>query len=155
MNSIDENYAQYIASEKKIGELHHKIATQIGIPDSVMWTLHCLLDEDTVHTQNGIAMKMGVPKQTINSAVNWLIKHGYIYMEQLLIARNNKRILLTDQGKAFCKQYIAPMVRAEENAFDRLSKEEQETYLSLGIKHNQFQLEEFQILLTQLRGEAE
>lgn len=155
MNSIDENYIQYVASEKKIGELHHRIATLIGISDSVMWTLHCLCDEDTIHTQNSIAMKMGVPKQTINSAVNWLIKQGYIYMEQLPIARNNKQILLTEQGKAFCKKYIAPVVKAEEVAFDRLSKEEQETYLSLGIKHNQFQLEEFQALLTQLRGESE
>ena len=76
-------------------------------------------------------------------------------MEQLPIARNNKQILLTEQGKAFCKKYIAPVVKAEEVAFDRLSKEEQETYLSLGIKHNQFQLEEFQALLTQLRGESE
>lgn len=154
MSSIDENYAQYIAGEKKIDELHHRIAAQIGIPDSVMWTLYCLFEEDVVHTQNSVALKMGVPKQTINSAVNWLLKKGYIHMEQLPVARNNKQILLTKQGKAFCEKYIAPVVKAEEKAFDRLSRDEQETYLSLGIKHNQFQMEEFQELLTELRGES-
>lgn len=155
MNRIDENYAQYIAGEKKIGEYHHRIAAQIGIPDSVMWTLYCLFEEDAIHTQNSVALKMGVPKQTVNSAVGWLLKKGYIHMKQLPVARNNKQILLTQQGKTFCERCIAPIVRAEENAFERLSKEEQETYLSLGIKHNQFQLEEFQALLAGLRGESE
>lgn len=155
MGSIDENYAQYIAGEKKIGELHHRIAAQIGIPDSVMWTLYCLFEEDAIHTQNSVALKMGVPKQTINSAVNWLLKKGYIHMEQLPVARNNKQILLTEQGKTFCEHSIAPVVKAEEKAFERLSKNEQETYLSLGIKHNQFQMEEFQALLTELRGGSE
>ena len=155
MNRIDEKFDEYTSGEKKIDELHHRIATQIGIPDSVMWTLRCLFDEDAVHTQNSIAIRMGVPKQTINSAVNWLMKQGHIYMEQLPVARNNKQILLTEQGKAFCKKYIAPFVKAEERAFGRLSDQEQETYLSLGIRHNQFQLEEFQALLTELRGDAE
>jgi DNA-binding MarR family transcriptional regulator len=155
MNIIDEKYAEYTAGEKKIGELHHRIAMQIGIPDSVMWTLYCLMEEDAIHTQNSIAAKMGVAKQTINSAVSWLMKQCYIYMEQLPMARNNKQILLTDTGKAFCKKYIAPLMKAEELAFGRLSTGEQEIYLSLGIKHNQFQMEEFETLLTELRGEAE
>lgn len=155
MNIIDEKYTEYVAGEKKIGELHHRIATQIGISDSVMWTLYCIFEAETIHTQNSIAMKMGVPKQTINSAVNWLMKQGYIYMEQLHVARNNKQILLTKAGTEFCKRYIAPLVKAEELAFGKLNTEEQETYLSLGIKHNQFQMEEFEALLTKLRGEAE
>lgn len=153
MDMIDKMYDNYTSGEKKVDELYHRIAVQLNIPDSEMWTLFCICDTpDKIHTQNFIAEEMGLPKQTINSAINRLLKDGFIYMEKLPIARNNKQILLTEKGKAFCEKHIFPLVNAEKQAFSRFDEEEKETYLSLGIKHNQFRLEELQSLLDGLRG---
>ena len=88
MKIIDEQYAEYSAGEKRINELYHKIAMQIGISDSAMWVFYCIRESNVVHTQSTIAEKMGVPKQTINSAINRLLKDGFIYMERLHKQKN-------------------------------------------------------------------
>ena len=150
MKIIDEQYAEYSAGEKRINELYHKIAMQIGISDSAMWVFYCIRESNVVHTQSTIAEKMGVPKQTINSAINRLLKDGFIYMERLPVSGNRKQIILTEAGNAFCEKNIIPLVKAEERAFDRFSDEEQKQYLALGIRHNQFLSEEFQNLLKTL-----
>lgn len=147
MKKIEEQYAMYMAGEKKIDELYHKIAVKMGVSDSVMWIMYCLFESDTDYTQNSLAGRIGVPKQTINSAINRLLKDGYIALEQLPVSGNNKRITLTEKGKSFCKEQIAPFAEAEDRAFSRLSGEEQEQYLALGIKHNRYQIEEFTKLL--------
>lgn len=152
MKNFQEAYASYTAGEKKVDELYHLIAMQTGISDSVLWTLYCLSDPETPHTQNDIAQRVGVPKQTIHSAVSRLIQDGYVYLEQLPVARNNKQLLLTEKGKAFCRQYIAPVLAAEERAFNRLSESEQETYLRIGIRHNQFLMEELRGILAGKEG---
>lgn len=155
MENIEEQYAKFKATEKKVDELYHRIAVQLGIPDSTLWVLYCLTDQDMTHTQNSIAEAMGVPKQTINSAINHLVKDEYIYLEQMAVARNSKSIHFTEKGKAYCQRIIQPILDAEKNAENRLSEEEQKIYLALSIKHNQFLQEEFAALLANLRGETQ
>lgn len=155
MKNFQEAYVRYTAGEKKIEELYHQIAMQNGISDSVLWVMYCLSDPDTPHTQNDVAQKMGVPKQTVNSAVSRLMQDGYIYLEQMAVARNNKQLRLTEKGEAFCREYILPVLNAEERAFDRLDEEEQEIYLSIGIRHNQFLQEELSSLLHKKQGQKE
>lgn len=153
MDMIDKMYDNYTSGEKKVEELYHRIAVQLNIPNSEMWTLFCICGTpDKIHTQNFIAEETGLPKQTINSAINRLWKDNFIYMEKLPLARNNKQILLTEKGKNFCENYIFPLVNAEKQAFSRFDKKEKETYLSLGIKHTQFRIDELQSLLDRLRG---
>ena len=36
MNTIDKMYDNYTSGEKKVDELHHRIAVQLNIPDSEM-----------------------------------------------------------------------------------------------------------------------
>lgn len=155
MDMIDKMYDRYTSGEKKVNEIYHRIAVQLNIPDSEMWTLFCICDTpDKMHTQNFIAEEMGLPKQTINSAINRLLKEDFIYMEKLPLARNNKQILLTEKGKDFCETYIFPLVNAEKKAFSRFGEKEKEIYLSLGIQHNQFRIDELQSLLDGLRGDT-
>lgn len=153
MRDIEEAYAEYMDGEKLVDELHHHVAVHIGVPDSVMWTLRCMCGGSPVCTQSGIAAKLGVSKQTIGSAVRWLARRGLICMEQLPVARNNKRIVLTPEGREFCERNIMPLLEAEDAAFSRLSAREQEVYLSLGIKHNGYLREEIRALLERMRGE--
>lgn len=151
MRDIDKAYAEYMDSEKLVDELYHHTAMRIGVPDSVMWTLRCLCAENPVSTQSGIAAKLGVSKQTVGSAVRWLTQRGLIRMEQLPVARNNKRIVLTQDGIDFCRLNISPILDAEDAAFSHLSPHEQEVYLTLGIKHNGYLLQEIRSLLERMQ----
>mgnify|MGYP002525858553 CR=1 FL=1 len=120
--------------EKQLDNVYHLLAKQIGVSDSVFWTMYCLCEEDCTLTQNDIAENVGLPKQTINSAINNLVKDGYIHLEQKAIARNNKAVCLSEKGKDFCKRHMMPILLSEERAFERLSEKEQETYLALSVK---------------------
>ena len=147
MENYQEEYERYTVGEKKINEMYHRIAMQIGIPDSVLWVLYCLISDEKVHTQNSISKKMALPKQTINSAVIKLLKAGYVYLQQIPGTKNNKQILLTEKGAYFCGCQIVPVVNATEKAFNRLSEQEREDYLGIGLKHSSFLLEELQKLV--------
>lgn len=147
MKNYQEEYKRYTAGEKKVNEMYHRIAMQLGISDSALWTLYCLSDDEDPHTQNSIAQKMAVPKQTINSAVTKLFQDGYVHLKPIPGAKNNKQILLTEKGSAFCMSKIVPVVKATERAFNRLSAQEREEYLTIGMKHNQFLLEELCMLI--------
>lgn len=92
MKDYQKEYAVYTAGEKKMNELYHQIAIKSGISDTALWVLYCLTEQDTTHTQNDIAQKIAVPKQTVNSSVSRLMKEGYIYLEKMAVARNNKQL---------------------------------------------------------------
>lgn len=154
MKNFDEQYARYTAGEKKINDLMHRLAQQYGMSDSVLAVFMCLYeDKKAVHTQNSIAIKMGLPKQTINSAITKLMNEEYIYLEQLPVSGNNKQVLLTEKGLAFCAEKVAPFLHAEEQAFERLTEQEQEAFLSIGIKFNQFMVEELMGVMNGRLGE--
>ena len=154
MDMIEELYENYISGNKRITELQHRVAVELNIPDSEMWTLYCLCaSPNKVYTQDLIAGEMGLPRQTVNSAVNRLLKNDFVYLEKLPSARNNKQILLTEKGNDFCQKQILPLVNAELNAFYKMTDEEKETFLSLINKYNRFQIEALQTLLGELRGD--
>ena len=150
MDNLQEVYVRYSAEEKKVAELYHLIALRLGLSDSAFWVLYCLCHPEPLRTQNDIARQVGLPKQTVHSAVSRLLEMGYVRLEQMAVAGNNKQILLTEQGRAFCRQHIAPVQAAEEQAFNRLPEAEQETYLALSFKHSRFIREELRTLLNQI-----
>lgn len=153
MEDPKKQYAKLNAVERNIAKLYHQIAVQLDISDSEMWVLYSLSEPDAIQTQNSIAEAMGVPKQTINSAINVLIRKGYIYQEKLTSARNSKSIHLTDKGIAYCREAILPILRAEEKALGRLSEKELEIYIDLAIRHGRYMQEELSTLLAALGGE--
>ena len=75
-----------------------------------------------------------LPKQSINSSVSTLVKAGYIKLEQMAVARNNKALRLTPQGMQFCQRVIFPFYELEERILMRMTEEERNAFLAFSTK---------------------
>ncbi len=85
-------------------------------------------------TQNSLSETVCLPKQTLNSTVSNLVKSGYVYLEQMPVARNRKSVHLTAKEHEFCNRFIMPVLDAGENALMTMTEEEIDIYISLSQK---------------------
>lgn len=131
---IREQRAQLLRLDKMAEELYHSVAVHFGFSDTVFWVLYSLCESDQVYTQNDLAALCCCPKQTVNSAVNNLIKSGYVRLEQMPGAHSGKAVRLTKEGEEACSRSIRPLLLAEQRAFLGLTGEERRLFLELSRK---------------------
>ncbi len=122
-------------AHKKMNVLYHNYAKAIGLSDSAFWLLYSLYEHEAPCTQRDLCQSWFYAPQTINTALKSLEGQGYIQLAFAPGNQKSKRILFTPAGKALVRDKIAPLVRAEERSFDRLSPEEREKLLELTRKH--------------------
>lgn len=116
-------------------DIYHRYGVSVGLSDPAVWVLYGLYeDTQKVLTQNDFVSEWFYPKQTINYTVNALVKKGWVELKQLPVARNNKAIVLTNEGKRICEEKIVPLMRAEEKSISRMTEEERELLLQLTKK---------------------
>lgn len=131
-------------------DLYHRYGVFFGLSDPMVWVLYGLYeDTEEVLTQNDLVSTWFYPKQTVNYTVNALVKNGWVELKQLPVARNNKAVLLTEEGKRICKEKILPLMQAEEKSLSRMTDEEREMLLYLFKK----QLTYFEEEITNITGE--
>lgn len=114
---------------KEEDELYHKVASKMGVPDSVFSIFYLLNDLGEGCMQKDICYAAFVNKQTVNSSVWKMVADGYIYLKQG--RGRDKHIFLTETGKQFVEKYIVPVVQKENEAFTDLKEEEQRELLRL------------------------
>lgn len=114
--------------------LYHQAALKFGISDSVMFVLYMLHDKGDKCLLYDICNESGISRQTINSAIRKLEKDNILYLEQQ--TGKNKRVCLTEKGKAYISQTAARLYKAECDAFSKWTEEEFEMYLKLMEKYN-------------------
>ncbi len=114
---------------KEEDELYHKVASKMGVPDSVFSIFYLLNDLGEGCMQKDICYAAFVNKQTVNSSVRKMVADGYIYLKQG--RGRDKHIFLTETGKQFVEKYIVPVVQKENEAFTDLKEEEQRELLRL------------------------
>lgn len=138
------NFIKQIEQQHKEQDaLYHEVALKYSLSDTVMWVLYILCRSEEPLTQQGLCQQGYLPKQTINSAVNSLVKKGMVQLEVIPGTRNQKKIVLTDEGKAFSEKTIHNLISAEKQAYKNLSDEEREIYLKLTSKITASLREEF------------
>ena len=119
---------------KKQDDLYHEYAAHFGLSDTAFWILYYLCETEDTYTQNMLADMWHLPKQSINSSVSTLVKAGYIKLEQMAVARNNKALRLTPQGMQFCQRVIFPFYELEERILMRMTEEERNAFLAFSTK---------------------
>lgn len=82
-----------------------------------------------------------------DTAINNLIRNGYLTLETLSGTRNSKRIVLTDTGHALMQTTIDPLKQAEDAAYGNFSDAERQCYLELTRRLNTNLREELQAQL--------
>lgn len=152
MNRIKEISRELERLNQYQNDLYHEYASHIGLSDTVFWILYLVYGEEEMFTQNQIADLWHMPRQSINSAAASLVKRGFLRLEKLPLARNNKGLCLTEAGKAFCERMIRPFYLLEERVIEAIPEEEREMYLKISRKWNGLFAEEIQAAVKKLSG---
>lgn len=73
----------------------------------------CALYHDPELTQKELSDKYLVPRQTVNNAVQFLKREGYITLSQDKNDKRWKRIRFTGEGLAYARKELAPVLALE------------------------------------------
>lgn len=121
---------------KEYDSIYHDFAVRYGMSDTAMWIIYNVSDEAESFTQQDLCRMCYFPKQTVNTALNSLVKNGYAVLEPISGTRNSKRILLTDSGKKLAAQTTNKLKQAEDAAFKAFSDDELKFYLDMSVRLN-------------------
>lgn len=120
----------YLTSE--LDGLYHQASVRIGLADSAMRILYAIYDNGDGCLLHTICQQSGISKQTVNSAIRKLEEEGILYLVQG--KGKNKKVMLTEKGKAYLEQTAAKIYAAESRAFAGWTEAELEEYLRLTEK---------------------
>lgn len=120
---------------KEMDEIYHSYAKDRDVSDSALWLMYSIYESSVPCTQKDLCAAWHYPPQTVNSILKGLEKNGYVTLETTPENHKNKLIFLTKQGRKLLKEVIAPLIHAEEQAFQYLTKEEQAFLLNLTRKY--------------------
>lgn len=127
---------------KEFDWIYRDAAVQYGMSDTAMWIIYNVSDDSESFTQQDLCRQCYFPKQTINTAINSLVKSGYALLEPITGTRNKKRIVLTESGKALAAETTDKLKKAELAAYSRFTDEELEQYREMTERINRFLREE-------------
>lgn len=122
---------------KETDNIYARYAASQGISTTTMCVLYSLYTGDTLCSQNQLVEDWGFPLQTVNSCLKSMEKKGIIRLEFAAGSRKSKCILLTASGEEMCRGIIAPLVEAENHAFDKLGEKERQLLLKITKTYNQ------------------
>lgn len=117
--------------EKQFEGLYRSLASVFQFPDCSMWIMYYLAMEKTPLTQHELIDRMMYSKQTIHSAVSWLVKKGWVRLETNPSSRSSKFVILTDEGKQVAEETVCRILSAEAKAVDTVGKEKMEQFIDL------------------------
>lgn len=122
--------------------LYRDVAAHFGLPPSIVWILYTLMDAEGELAQRNLGEEWGLPKQTVNSAIQHLNRDGCLTLAVIPGTRNRKSIHLTEQGRALAEKTTRLLAQAEERAAAHLTEEEKRQYIALSEKYYRALLEE-------------
>ena len=133
--NIADPLAAFNQLYKKMDEIYHLYAKEMGISDTTLWLLYSLYEDDSAYTQRELCSIWQLPPQTVNSALKGLERQGIIVLTPIPGNQKNKWIGLTEKGEEMTRQIIYPLILAEQRTFQGLSEEERKALLSLTKKY--------------------
>lgn len=116
---------------REMGALYRCAAKQAGIPDGEVDIWTTLLNSDEAYTQQDFCDMLSLPKQTVNSIVNGLVRKEYVMLEHVPGSRNRKVIRLTPMGREFGMENVQWIYEAEQRAIEDSDALEVQTTLSM------------------------
>lgn len=125
---------EYNNISKELDDIYRNAAKGFGISECALWILYTLRAEEGPMTQSKVCDLLFHPKQTVNSALKKMEADGCIELLPMR-DRRSKQIELTEKGKLLAAETADRVLRAERDALNGLSEEEQEVFISLWRKY--------------------
>ncbi len=122
----NETHIQLDRINRQIKELvgiYREAVSRSGISENEYWLWYALTVMEGEHTQQELCGMWSLSKQTVNSIISHMVKDGFVRLEPIAGTRNQKRILLTDAGRARGTEIVLPVSAAEEQTIYRMPAE--------------------------------
>lgn len=116
---------------RETNRLYYEIARGCGISETAMWMLYFILVNGGRAGQSFLVSACSYSRSTSSSALKSLEAKGLIRLIFAEGSRKSKEAVLTDEGRAFCEEYIQPAVDAEACAFQTLDAAERREFVRL------------------------
>ena len=100
----------------RIDGAYYFCARRLGMQENTLAVLYAL-DDGQSHTQAQICREWFIPKTTVNTVVRDLVEKGYAVLESGAHSRE-KGLTLTDRGRAYVRQMLEGLRRAERQALE-------------------------------------
>ena len=127
-----EYFIQQIEQQQKEQDsIYHNVAVRFGLSDTAMWVLYLISESGEALTQQDLCRQNYSAKQTIHTAINSLVKNGFVELIPIPGTRNRKRILLTTAGQKMAEATVDRLKKAEQNAYGKLTQAELQAYLDM------------------------
>lgn len=120
---------------KEMDIIYHGYAKKFGLSNMAYWILYSIAESDECFTQRDFCNDWFFTPQTVNSALKDLERKDIIFLESVPENKKNKLIKPTENGKKIIESVIMPLIKAECESFETLSKEECKLMLSITKKY--------------------
>ncbi len=87
------------------------------------------LDDGKPHSQREISQEWLVPKTSVNTIVKRWEKDGFLTMTPIAGKRREMNIMLTDAGRAYAKDFMGFLYRAEDKALKKTIDRYSDTFI--------------------------
>lgn len=111
--------------------LYDEYAKRHGMLMKTLLVTNALFYAQDGMTQTEICRRTFQSKQTVNLIVKNLLRDGYVTVTEIPEDRRNKRVRMTDAGRAYCGKVVRHITWAEDTAMSLLTPEEQKTLIDL------------------------
>lgn len=125
------SHFNYMVNE--IDSVYHDIAVKAGTTDSEFLILYVLNENDNLCNQSEIYKSSGISRKTINSAIQKMRKSELLKIEQA--DGRNTLIRLTDKGITLSKNVLVPIIKIENDIFEKWTQDEINIYHDLTQKY--------------------
>lgn len=109
---------------KKYNEFYHRYVRHTGLTETVLDILYFTDEENGGITQTELSAFMGLPVQTVNSALKKLERDGIVTLSPSEANRKIRLVRLTEAGERLCREAVDPFKALEEEVLSRFSEEE-------------------------------
>ncbi len=125
MSSIAQEQLELVIQQfKELTGVYRGAVSHSGVSENEFWIWYTLTVSDEEYSQQDICLAWSLPKQTVNNIITQMVHKGYAVLEVVPDTRNRKIIQLTEQGRAYGRALVMPVLTAEERALSRLDPQE-------------------------------
>lgn len=107
------------AANNKINGLYSRWAQKRNISGYTVCIFYSLLTEDSL-TQKQVREEFEIPKQSVNNIITALKNDGHIILTSSTEDKREKLICLTDQGRSYAQELLAPLFAVEDAVMKKM-----------------------------------
>lgn len=104
---------------------YHQMASKLGVTENELWILYELLSTEDGLLQRELCERLGLPKQTVNSALQKMKQAGQI-KQNMGKDRRTKLVSLTEAGRQLAEQKAGWLMQAESAALGAMGPEKRD-----------------------------